>query len=106
MTRYLPLLIALAIIPACDNDEDKAAKDKAAEAEKAKKPKKGKKAKNSKKGKKKGPKLAALAPENPATELGDVPVFEDLEEEAERTVAIENLESELDRLEAEIVGVE
>ncbi|GEM_PF-1281628 len=43
-----------------------------------------------------------LAPALPTTRLGNYPVAEDLEEEAERTISPENLEAELDRLEAEI----
>ncbi len=46
----------------------------------------------------------SLAPEQPTTELGTYPVPGDLEAEADRTIAIENLEAELDRLEAEIGG--
>lgn len=44
-----------------------------------------------------------LAPESPTTELGDIPTFEDLELEASKTIVVQNLEAELDRLEAEIV---
>lgn len=44
-----------------------------------------------------------LSPEFPSTDLGEIPTFEDLELEASRTVAVQNLEAELDRLEAEIV---
>lgn len=44
-----------------------------------------------------------LAPDFPQTKLGDIPTSEDLEDEADNTVAFQNLEAELDRLEAEIV---
>ncbi len=45
-----------------------------------------------------------LSPETPKTALGAVPTPEDLEEEAHKTVAVDNLEAELDRLEAEIMA--
>lgn len=47
---------------------------------------------------------ADLSPEVP--QFPDTPVVipEDLEEEAARTVSLDNLEAELDRLEAEIMG--
>lgn len=45
-----------------------------------------------------------LSPETPKTVLGAVPTPEDLEEEAHETVAVDNLEAELDRLEAEIMA--
>lgn len=48
--------------------------------------------------------LAELAPEEPQTKLSGVPLPEDLEEEAARTLSPDNLEAELDRLEAEITG--
>ncbi len=47
---------------------------------------------------------AELAPEQPQTKLTGVPLPEDLEEEAARTLSPDNLEAELDRLEAEITG--
>lgn len=47
--------------------------------------------------------LPPLAPDFPQTQLGEIPTSEDLEDEAENTVALQNLEAELDRLEAEIV---
>lgn len=45
-----------------------------------------------------------LAPDVPTTKLGELPIAEDLEEEAARTIVVDNLEAELDRLEAEILG--
>jgi hypothetical protein len=48
--------------------------------------------------------VSALAPDEPRTRVKELPTSADLEEEAGRTVAVENLEAELDRLEAEIVG--
>jgi hypothetical protein len=48
--------------------------------------------------------LAALSPDVPDTKLSGLPTPEDLEEEAAKTLAPENLEAELDRLEAEITG--
>lgn len=45
-----------------------------------------------------------LAPENPTTQLGPYPVPGDLEAEADKSIVIDNLEAELDRLEAEIGG--
>jgi hypothetical protein len=95
------LLLSLSVVPACGNKKEEEAK-KAAEA--AKKAKKAEKPKAPKKAKPKV-KLAELSPSTPRTKLGDVPAAADLELEADRTVAIENLEAELDRLEAEIVTV-
>jgi hypothetical protein len=48
--------------------------------------------------------VAALAPEEPKTVLSGVPTPEDLEEEAATSLSPDNLEAELDRLEAEITG--
>lgn len=102
LSRIGAVLLALAVVPACGNkkEEEAAAAKKAAEEakKKAEKPKTAKKAK---------PKvrIANLSPDAPRTKLGEVPVAADLELEADRTVAIENLEAELDRLEAEIVSV-
>ncbi|HSC87870.1 MAG TPA: hypothetical protein VLC09_11390 [Polyangiaceae bacterium] len=45
-----------------------------------------------------------LAPEQPSLASNDLPTPEDFEEEAERTVKVDNLEAELDRLEAEITS--
>jgi|GEM_PF-6801799 len=50
------------------------------------------------------PEPAALSPDEPSTELSDYPTSLELEAEAEKTVSPENLEAELDRLEAEIIG--
>lgn len=46
-----------------------------------------------------------LAPDLPRSEVGALPVAEDFEEEASRSMALENLEAELDRLEAEIASL-
>ena len=46
--------------------------------------------------------LPDLSPDQPSTKLGEHPVAEDLEEEATRTISSDNLEMELERLEAEI----
>ncbi|MCH2109734.1 MAG: hypothetical protein MK135_10415 [Polyangiaceae bacterium] len=46
--------------------------------------------------------LPALSPEEPKTELGDLPVPEDLEEEASAAISEDNLEAELERLGGEI----
>jgi hypothetical protein len=43
-----------------------------------------------------------LAPEDPTTQTPAVAAPEDFEDEAARTVQLENLDAELDRLEAEI----
>ena len=48
--------------------------------------------------------LPELSPEEPKTKLGELPVAEDLEDEAAKTVNIDNVDLELDRLEAEIDG--
>lgn len=49
--------------------------------------------------------LPELAPDDPKTTVeSNVVTSADYEEEAAETIAVENLEAELDRLEAEIVG--
>ena len=48
--------------------------------------------------------LPDMSPDEPQTTASEIPVAEDYEEEAERTVHADNLEAELDRLEAEIMG--
>lgn len=47
--------------------------------------------------------IRGLAPDTPRSRGEEIATPEDFEEEASRTVALENLEAELDRLEAEIV---
>ncbi len=47
-----------------------------------------------------------LAPEQPTTTVEGVPTAEDFEEEAAKTLAPDNLEAELDRLESEILAEE
>lgn len=103
LSRITAVLLALAVVPACGNkkEEEAAAAAKKAQEEakkKAEKPKTPKKAKPK-------VKIANLSPAVPRTKLGEVPVSADLELEADRTVAIENLEAELDRLEAEIIPI-
>ena len=48
--------------------------------------------------------LPSLSPDEPATKVEGAPTPTDFEAEADRTVRFENLEAELDRLEAEIIG--
>jgi hypothetical protein len=48
--------------------------------------------------------VSPLAPEEPESSTPSVATPEDFEEEAARTVRLENLDAELDRLEAEIDG--
>jgi hypothetical protein len=94
MKHLFAALLALALLPACGKDEPKEqpAPEPTVEAPKPE-PKQAPK------------RLASLAPDEPRTRISDVPTSADLEEEANRTVAVENLEAELDRLEAEIVGI-
>lgn len=96
MTRLSALLLALAVVPACSKKEEEEKKVEVAE-----KPKK-----DNPKPKKPKIRIPPLAPDSPRTAVGDVAVPAELEEEASRTVAIENLETELDRLEAEITAGE
>lgn len=103
LSRITAVLLALAIVPACGNkkEEEAAAAAKKAEEDakkKAERPKAPKKAKPK-------VKIANLSPDVPRSKLGEVPVSADLELEADRTVAVENLEAELDRLEAEIIPI-
>jgi hypothetical protein len=90
----LALALALSLSACGKKDADKAPADKDKAAAKAD-------AKDDKK-KKDRVTLPELAPESPRTKVADVPVPEDFEEEAAKTVSVENLEVELDRLEAEI----
>lgn len=96
LSRITAVLIALTIAPACGNKKEEEAKK--AEVKPAEKPKPPKKAK-------KKVKMARLSPDSPRTKMGEIPVAADLEVEAQRTVAVENLEAELDRLETEIISV-
>jgi hypothetical protein len=48
--------------------------------------------------------LPRVSQEEPRTESGDVPVPQELEKEAAEVIPPENLEAELDNLEAEILG--
>lgn len=45
-----------------------------------------------------------LTPTVPTTPMSKTPVYEELEPEAAKSVGADNLEAELDRLEAEILG--
>lgn len=94
MKHFFAALLALTLLPACGKEEPKnePAPEPQVEAPKPE-PKKAPK------------RLASLAPDEPRTRINDVPTSADLEEEAHRTVAVENLEAELDRLEAEIVSI-
>ena len=47
---------------------------------------------------------AELSPEEPSSETDGLAVPEDFEEEAARTVKLENVDAELDRLQVEIDG--
>jgi hypothetical protein len=90
---FIALLCGLAV--GCNKKtEDKPEKaDKSAEKAKDDKPKVAKKVR-----------IRGLAPDSPRSRGEEIPTSEDFEEEASRTVALENLDAELDRLEAEIVA--
>lgn len=93
MKRLMMILLLLSVVPACGKKEEKPAeKEKAKVAAKEDKPKAAKKVR-----------IRGLAPDTPRSRGDEIATPEDFEEEASRTVAIENLEAELDRLEAEIV---
>lgn len=47
-----------------------------------------------------------LSPEQPKTELSQIPVAEELENEAANSIGVDNIEAELDRIEAEIVRID
>ena len=96
MKQLMVILLLLSAVPACDKKEEKPAeKEKPKMAAKADKPKPAKKVR-----------IRGLAPDTPRSRGDEIATPEDFEEEASRTVAIENLEAELDRLEAEIVTAE
>lgn len=96
MRRFvLCSLLALGVC-ACNNEK---AKEEAPQVQPETKPKVAEKPKAKKKRSK-----ITLSPDAPKTKL-DIPTVAELEEEASRRIKPENLESELDRLEAEIVGI-
>ena len=47
-----------------------------------------------------------LAPDQPRTMLSQIPVAEELENEAADSIGVDNIEAELDRIEAEIVKID
>ncbi len=101
-TLTFALLAFTLAFTGCDKSKkEEPQKPVAAKKEKEKKPK-DKDA--SKKKKSPGMRLAALSPDLPRTKMGDIPTAPELELEAAKAIAIENLEAELDRLEAEIAS--
>ncbi len=94
MKRLMMILLLLTVPVGCGKKEEKP-KDEAKSEEKAQeeKPKPKKKVR-----------IRGLSPDSPRSRGDEIATPEDFEEEASRTVALENLEAELDRLEAEIVG--
>lgn len=98
-TLALAILGSALIFSGCSKDKKEEPKKPVAE-QKQDKPKK-EKAK-----KKETQRLAALSPDFPRTRMGDIPTSAELEEEAGKSIALENLEAELDRLEAEIASEE
>lgn len=99
MTRWIAIVATLGFcMTACSKPKPKPEPEAKVEVKKEQKSK-GKSEKKKKK------KKATLSPLEPKTALGEIPTAADLEKEAEQTIALENLESELDRLEAEIVGL-
>lgn len=95
MKRLMVILLLIGVVPACSKKEEKPAeKDTAKVTAKEDKPKQKK------------VRIRGLAPDTPRSRGDEIATPEDFEEEASRTVALENLEAELDRLEAEIVPAE
>jgi hypothetical protein len=97
-TTCMAALLALGLTLGCSKSENKPAP----EPEKKAQPK-------PKKPKVERPKdpptiLPRVSQEEPRTESGDIPVAEELEKEAAEVIPAENLEAELDNLEAEILG--
>jgi hypothetical protein len=94
MKRLLTIVLLLALPVACGKKEEKPKKaEKTEKVAKEDKPKAAKKVR-----------IRGLAPDTPRSRGDEISTPEDFEEEASRTVALENLEAELDRLEAEIDG--
>lgn len=94
MKRSILVLCALATFVGCSKKEDPPKeKDKTEKVAKEDKPKPPKKVR-----------IRGLAPDTPRSRGDEIATPQDFEEEASRTVALENLEAELDRLEAEIVA--
>ncbi|HXS16194.1 MAG TPA: hypothetical protein VN764_03345 [Polyangiaceae bacterium] len=90
---FITLCCALAVGCNKKSESQPEKSDKTAEKAKDEKPKAAKKVR-----------IRGLAPDTPRSRGDEIPTSEDFEEEASRTVALENLEAELDRLEAEIVA--
>lgn len=93
----LPLLLALTC-GACAKTEKKEPTEEKAEQTVKEEPKAEPKQKER-------PKRQGLAWDNPTTRLGEIPTYVDLEVEASRRILPQNLEAELDRLEAELAGL-
>ena len=93
MKRIVMVLLLLALPLACSKKEEKPAPDKKEE-----------KAKKAEAPKVKKVRIRGLAPDSPRSRGEEIATPQDFEEEASRTVALENLEAELDRLEAEIIA--
>lgn len=96
--RWLTCALVLATLATgCKKSEPKPEPEKTAE----KKPKKPK----SKKPKSDPPTpLPRVSPEEPRTEVSEYPVPGEFADEAAKSVSTDNLEAELDSLEAEILG--
>jgi len=94
MKRLLSIALLCTLAIGCNKKSETPEKsDKPAEQAKSEKPKAAKKVR-----------IRGLAPDTPRSRGDEIPTSEDFEEEASRTVALENLDAELDRLEAEIVA--
>jgi hypothetical protein len=95
MKHLIMILVLLTTVSACGKKEEKSKKPEKTEAtaKKEEKPLPVKKVR-----------IRGLSPDSPRSRGDEIATPEDFEEEASRTVALENLEAELDRLEAEIVA--
>lgn len=91
------LLVLASVATGCKKSEPKPEPEK--KAEKAKSEKKSKKPKSDP-----PTPLPRVSPEEPRTEVSEYPVPDEFAEEAAKSVSTDNLEAELDSIEAEILG--
>lgn len=91
-------LVVAAFATGCKKSEPKPEPEKTVEKSKPKKKSKDQKPKDP------PTPLPRVSPEEPRTEVSEYPVPDEFADEAAKSVSTDNLEAELDSLEAEILG--